>query len=293
MGFLWSQEAVDEQRAFNRITEQVHDTLPNSMLTHGSLSTLVAAAEVINVRDSGLIRFMRGNLLNLETSSTDTDVGYNLIMDRPIEVGAICLAQRIMLPDSGEAGWLVFRIPSAGEKTFGEFECEDCLTGLMPRISLSISGLADTADATFDGWATAVQKNSPYELTHGLPFGICSPGIAFTVPYNAGGTLPLGFQTLTIMLFGSEGGIFSAGGTIGFGWQALTHIGFDIRGVDTASWLYYEENPGAGGSLLMSRTNGKVDCSQTYADYTYLQGEEAQGANFKSWIDQGEFKINP
>ena len=307
MPFIWSDKATREQLEINRLEQA--NALPESRLSDDLLlPTLVKAVEDIAPGSSGNCDFMRGPLSGSRAVAGERRLMYNLVSASPILSGEEALAQRVMLSQSGEAGWVVFRIPKVG--TSGKlYECEDCTNGTMPGMQLQITLLEELTaapdDNTYDGWHEHV--NGVHALSHEAPFSPCAPGILFILPDNRqlGGN-PTISGKLMIRLIGAEH--WNSAGGAQFGEiQPLTTLlflqGEDVNlmrpnqvmpkeGVGLAPVVVYQEN----GSNLMTRTIGtdnrsRIDCDQTYSDY--VENVDLTNTNLDTWLANGTFTINP
>jgi hypothetical protein len=286
MGVTWSRRAIRQQRDFNDVTESLEQRVVQlEGLTHQLLPTLARPKTTVRPGSSGTFEFLSGQLGGTLIPSGDEQTMHNLVSNSDIAARAVCLCSRVMLPDSGESGWVAFRVSEA--QATGSHFCQGCTDEVMPDVSIRITGLKDLDDdPTFDGWDEGV--NGDHNLQHSAPFSPCSPGFQFVVPDNSSKTGVATTLELVSFNFIMQSTFIQSTTND----QPLTGFKFtaNFANIIFPAVAFEEQSSGVG---LMTRTDGKINCDQTYSNYAEIGRLGPFSLNLSNWLANGTFEINP
>ena len=163
MGRTWSDRAIQEQREINRWVEsEKRSQNAFDVNRRPEIPTLVQTKVSIPPLARGDCTFLEGGLNSALVETDRKEVMYNLSSQFSIPAESQCIATRVALPWSGEAGWALIRDQggSSTSTTFGN--CAACFgKRIATSIDVSFSGVTDGSAAV----GTAALINATHTLT--------------------------------------------------------------------------------------------------------------------------------
>lgn len=209
-----------------------------------------------------------------------------------VKRGQVCLLHRCV-GESSKGFWVAMPCSKESEQE-AEYDCDACTNGKMPELSLTISGLLDTGQDNFDGWAAKI--NGTHTLRHetdilgveGEPMQIlpCEPGVQIAVPDNTAtnpmwtaGPFAVKFRINT---FQNRAGLVFTAGRPNFPPNVI------LSGFEHTRIVYWEN-----AASRMTRTGLTVNCDQTYSNWVQAGSYSFEPSkSFATWLGNGTFQLN-
>lgn len=271
----WSDKAVEQQIEVNRAFRAL--ATPNGeQFTFGLMPTLVKANETIMPGQSGYCSFLKGTLHGSRTESSIAKEMYNLVSDATINPEDICLAQRVMLQESGDSGWVVMRVKKGGttEVRPTTHACKNCSGGEIVAPMIKFENLEDlAAKPQFNGWAQAINGVHTMEIVAAVETGSnqnCKAVLEIEVPYNVFGQQQPGNALFTVEFLPLFNG---------------NNVVLNIGSQDATSYdIQFGENLTSWPTNQFPRDGVLPICESTYSDWKEYHTTGLRGDSMSTWI---------